>query len=522
MRSIRLLFALAILFVAAPTFASGWARAFPELVHSSKLGIARVTDWRLVHCEVQNITSDLMKLGADGRIAWAEILGHSSVKAATAASEGGAFIGGFDYPGVNTKPYGWVARIGADGAVWWARKLTLADESVKFVTMAPTRDGGVAVAGSTRVSSLLLKFDGDGNLQWQKLFDINDIDHIKSISATHDGGLVVAIETVCQSVLLGLAPSGDVKWRGAYTRCTSFNSVMETADGSIVTTGKKIESEVAYAMVMKTDSQGRVACAKGIPIHDGETLSSVTETEARRYLISGSTRTYGAGKESALAISLSSDGSIAWQRAIGGSDEVVYPPAMAARVPGPSQGDAAIVVHMNSAIRVIDLDDGGGTGGCARVAPTVVPWLPIKIEMEASDFPIRKAGLTIDKFTLTAKRAAFTSSAVCAADGEDQQLAAVIAEKVQKVPKQLAPAAVPTTLQAEWQAFQDPIQKLLATKAFDQLDAMADRLRADRSLWQGGTKLEWFYFVVSGRFSTEEERIKRNEILQVWVTARHI
>ena len=134
----------------------------------------------------------------------------------------------------------------------------------EFDAIAPTSDGGFVAAGSATdanhdLGGLVVKVDGAGNVQWQRLLGptgSNQV-YLHDIQQTSDGGYVLAGERhhgsatstgapLEPALVVRLDPSGNVSWLHAYDSVASGGgvtatvhafSIVQTADGGYAVGG---------------------------------------------------------------------------------------------------------------------------------------------------------------------------------------------------------------------------------------------------------------------------------------------
>ena len=116
----------------------------------------------------------------------------------------------------------------------------------EFDAIAPTSDGGFVAAGSATdanhdLGGLVVKVDGAGNVQWQRLLGptgSNQV-YLHDIQQTSDGGYVLAGQLhdgsatstgapLEPALVVRLDPSGNVSWLHAYDSVASGGGVTAT------------------------------------------------------------------------------------------------------------------------------------------------------------------------------------------------------------------------------------------------------------------------------------------------------
>jgi len=196
-----------------------------------------------------------------------------------------------------------VEKLDATGGLAWARVYSGGASRTVITQIRQTADGGFIAAGSTydgsqstgALSALILKLDGQGNVQWQR--------------------------TLGQ-------PGGP---RDAY-----LNAVKETADGGYVAAGEfSAPSACQYGhgcgqgvLVVKLNAKGTVVWQRGYNSFDragtptaSEHALSILQSSDGGYLVTGNWRnTTGPGTccRGALLLKLDANGNSSWQKAYSG------------------------------------------------------------------------------------------------------------------------------------------------------------------------------------------------------------
>jgi hypothetical protein len=202
--------------------------------------------------------------GATGKPVWQAAfggLGTDATRGVVAGANGEAFVAGYyeseiDFGGsVGKKPTAgksdaFLAKLGADGKIAWAQTWGAAREDVANAIAINAKKDKVAVAGSfldeIKISTFtkkatnsddlyIVQFDKDGNADWLWTAGGIDSDGVNTIAATPDGGWVIggsftaSIEIATgagktnikskggtDALLIKLAASGDTEWVKSY------------------------------------------------------------------------------------------------------------------------------------------------------------------------------------------------------------------------------------------------------------------------------------------------------------------
>ncbi len=204
-----------------------------------------------------------------------------------------------------------------------------------------TRDGGYVIAGYT--SSLgqgsdlwLIKVDSLGEKQWDEIFGGSGEDIGYSVSQTGDGGYVVAGTTKSYGMgseylwLLRTDSNGTKLWDRTFGGFVSSSgdgawSVNESKDGGYIITGytRSFGAGAKDLWLVKTDSQGKKLWDRTFGGSKDDVGMSVVQTRDGGYVVTGRTASYGSGKDDIWLIKTDSSGKEQWNRTFGGSADDV-------------------------------------------------------------------------------------------------------------------------------------------------------------------------------------------------------
>jgi hypothetical protein len=199
-----------------------------------------------------------------------------------------------------------------------------------------TCDGGYIIAGYTDsygeggLDFYLVKANSNGDMLWNKTYGGPGMDFGMSVHLTTDGGYIVSGFTDSFGAgsrdvyLVKTDSNGDLLWNKTYggINIDVGRFVDETSDGCYIIAGYTYsfgEGDRDFYLV-KTDSNGDMLWNKTYGGPDRDFATSVQETTDGGYIITGLTKSYGAGGDDVYLIKTDSDGNMTWNNTYGGSD----------------------------------------------------------------------------------------------------------------------------------------------------------------------------------------------------------
>jgi len=199
--------------------------------------------------------------------------------------------------------------------------------------IAPTKDGGFIVAGSTdsfgsgSFDVYLIKIDNDGNKIWQKTYGGSDRDDAFAITPTKDGGFIVAGSTNSfgsgsfDVYLIKIDNDGNKIWQKTYGGSDSDEAyaITPTKDGGFIVAGRTFSfgngKEDVY--LIKIDNNGNKIWQKTYGGSDDDEVDAITPTNNDGFIVAGYTGPFG--KEDVYLIKIDNNGNKIWQKTYGGN-----------------------------------------------------------------------------------------------------------------------------------------------------------------------------------------------------------
>jgi hypothetical protein len=214
-----------------------------------------------------------------------------------------------------------------------------------------TDDGGYVFAarsfydasgdGDWETDFWVVKLDADGNIQWEKRFGGESLDHPESVLQTADGGYIVAGKSYsyrtgdhyCDMWVIKLNSSGGIEWQKTYggTGYDMPNDLQETFDSQGVSSGYMLAGYTTSfgaggydAWVLKLGNFGTVEWEKtygGTGNEFGRAIRQVFDQDGNPdgYVMAADTQSFGAGSCDAWVIKIDNSGTVEWEKTYGGS-----------------------------------------------------------------------------------------------------------------------------------------------------------------------------------------------------------
>src|SRR6185436_18183924 len=173
------------------------------------------------------------------------------------------------------------------------------------------------------IFGLLFICEISGQITFQRTFSIYDYGH--SVKQTFDDGYIIT-GGYGDFFLIKTDPNGDTVWTRTFeavpgTTDNHGNSVIQTSDSGYIIAGSIFVSALrGYDVVLiKTNSAGDTMWTKAIGDTSDERGNSIEQTTDGGFIITGYTKSFGAGNYDIYLIKTDSNGTILWTKTFGGS-----------------------------------------------------------------------------------------------------------------------------------------------------------------------------------------------------------
>lgn len=202
-----------------------------------------------------------LRAAGDGNLIWSReyTSQYSDFFQAITQIADGNFIatGSYFYSEFAGDEYLWIVKLNEAGEKIWEKQLGNVNEQTDGYDVTSTADGGFAVTGLIRekdTSNLftwVLKFDSDGNLQWEKKYSSGVA---YSISQTKDLGYILSGYHLLPGGLnsnlyvVRLDPAGNIIWSKIYDEYEIYvlldSDIKETENGHFIVAAKSVVMEI--------------------------------------------------------------------------------------------------------------------------------------------------------------------------------------------------------------------------------------------------------------------------------------
>jgi hypothetical protein len=338
-----LAFIVTILIIFSHAYAQEWAFTYsgdPCNVSRSAKDVQQTADGGyivLVDATRQTFitgTFRVLKVNADGSISWQKSYGSGPINpsAIRVTSDGGYIVVGYGDPYYYAPIDVWILKLNADGSVAWEKTYGGSDADIAS-SIRQTSDGGYIVNGRThygtddydlRFRPWVLRLDSNGDIIWQKTY-INDAvpDEFyifpANIVQTLDGGYIMAGGAGHDIDFLKLNPDGGIAWEKNYiigSRSQSVSNIQQTSDGGYIAAGSYLPDDRSEqdSWIMKLNADGSMAWLKSY----GESGRGDGALDFQQTLDGGYIMSNGDS-----LLKLDSSGNIVWQHAYSRDIEAV-------------------------------------------------------------------------------------------------------------------------------------------------------------------------------------------------------
>lgn len=305
----------------------------------------------------------MVKLNSNYEIVWSRVMGGTWYDAAIdaiATADGGYIVTGYtqsnangDVGTNNGKTDWWIIKLNSKGETVWTKMLGgMYDDFAN--KMAATADGGFIIAGQTSdkigyTDVMVVKFTGDGNVEWQKTYGGSGNDEAYGVSVAANGSIYLAATTSSSNsgdvgsgygksdyLVIKLNANGDKVWIKVFggSDYDSPDAIAATGDGGAIITGTAYSNQSGHVgtshgkgdvWVVKVNANGEMMWNSLLGGSDYDNSSAIAVTADGGYLISGASSSKDGdvgvtqGGDDLWLFKLNANGKILWNKTIGGT-----------------------------------------------------------------------------------------------------------------------------------------------------------------------------------------------------------
>ena len=260
--------------------------------------------------------------GDDSAAGFVEITGHGVIAAGITNSFGSG------------RKDGWIAAIDKEGMLLWQKAYGGIEDDL-ISSLEGTADGGFIAAGRTAswgngVDDMwILKLDPAGTIAWQKVLGGDRLDYANSASETSDHGILVCGRTgslesdLDDGLVVKLDSGGELVWQKAL-KSDLFEeacSIVENGDDDIIVFGNAGPQDNLDLWAVKLDASGNIQWQKTVGGDEDERAVAIVQGGDGTVIMVGTTESFGAGANDIWVVQLDADGSVLWQKTVGGEDD---------------------------------------------------------------------------------------------------------------------------------------------------------------------------------------------------------
>ena len=258
----------------------------------------------------------------------------------------------------------WLLKISSKGSILWEKTFGFSGEDSGTALLA-TKDGGFLITGVLDVSSSggqgnakstavnhsggdywVIKTDLTGNLEWSRFFGGSFTEIPLGIVETDDHNFIIAGSSDSDDFnisnnlgtydfwIIKIAPTGSLIWEKSFggSEIDEARAITTSSDGNFMVVGDTRSSDIdvsenkgaADVWIVKFSTEGSLIWEKTIGGTSFDTARAIYKTQDNGFLIAGSSRSLdndfeNNGQNDALILKIDSNGSLLWQKTIGGS-----------------------------------------------------------------------------------------------------------------------------------------------------------------------------------------------------------
>ncbi len=327
----------------------------------------------------------LIKTDFLGNIKWAKtysekgrIFKDERVFYVQKTNDEGFIVAGYTYPSEFGRYDVLLIKMDTIGNIKWSK--IYGGENLDIAHLVQnTKDKGYILVGCTESFGagnkdiLLIKIDGNGNIEWAKTYGGKKDEEGYFIQQTSDNGYIIVGYTTSfgagasDILLIRIDFNGNIKWAKTYggKNYDYAFSVQHTPDEGFIVVGytESFGAGSKDIFLIKTDADGNIKWTKTFGGKGNDYAYSVHQTKDDGFIIAGYTNSFGNISGDIILIKTKKSGDVEWSKIyrIKNSDEYVY------SIHQTSDGGYIAIGKINNDILIIKTENDGNIGSCKIV-----------------------------------------------------------------------------------------------------------------------------------------------------------
>ncbi len=264
----------------------------------------------------------VIKFDPNGNLIWERTFGGEMkdfAKDVVATGDGGVLLTGASESFGDDYLDAYVVKVDKNGKEEWAKVVGGERDDIANA-LALTTDGGFVITGVTQSYGYqskdyyIVRFDKHARQRWTKVFGEESEDIAKDVVATNDGGCVITGATKSYGskrndvMVIKVAANGKLLWQRlfGYKEKEWMNAIAKTEGGGFMMAG--LTDSFGHGefdfYVMQLDREGHSLWSPVYGGEDDDIAHDIARTTDGDFVVVGSTKSYGKGKEDYFIVKL--------------------------------------------------------------------------------------------------------------------------------------------------------------------------------------------------------------------------
>ncbi len=277
------------------------------------------------------LRSWLIKIEPNGDTSWTKTYGGNCYAVEQTSDSGYVIAGriGVNNNGVDV----YLVKTNRSGDTIWSRTYGGTFDDIAYAVQQTSDNGYIIVGESNSFSGnaycdvYLVKTDSVGNTLWARSYGGTYRDYGYAVDEANNGYIIAGYQAYLNDLyanvyLIRIDTLGDTLWTRAYGEPANNDeafSVQQTAGGDFVAAGWTCSFGMGGDFwLLKINETGDTLWTKTYGGPDFEYGTSVQETDDGGFIITGYTRSFGAGYEDVYVVKTNANGETMWTKVMGG------------------------------------------------------------------------------------------------------------------------------------------------------------------------------------------------------------